>query len=297
MIVGDQQPRVEDAAAGGRPPSSVSGPPGASASSSSATARSGSPTSRSTMTDDRWRSPLGTRYASPPCSALGRAPPHRALAPPLARTRRIRAGARPRRSRTRRSPQMRAHLDDADLDGGGQVRAALPPRRDGPRPRLRRPGPRGPAVPPPRRHQRLRHRQRRPARHARRAAPAARPARRAARRARRLRPAPRRPCPASPTPTSSRRSSPPSASGPRSGCRTSRSTWRRSAHRLETLRFRGCKGTTGTQASFLELFEGDHEKVRELDRRMAAKMGFDETVCRDGTDLPAQGRQPRCSTR
>ena len=29
-------------------------------------------------------------------------------------------------------------------------------------------------------------------------------------------------------------------------------------HRLETLRFRGCQGTTGTQASFLELFDGDH---------------------------------------
>lgn len=38
----------------------------------------------------------------------------------------------------------------------------------------------------------------------------------------------------------------------------------------------GCKGTTGTQASFLELFHGDHEKCRELDRRIAKKMGFDE---------------------
>ncbi|HXE57226.1 MAG TPA: adenylosuccinate lyase [Gemmatimonadales bacterium] len=45
--------------------------------------------------------------------------------------------------------------------------------------------------------------------------------------------------------------------------------------RIETLRFRGCKGTTGTQASFLELFHGDHGKVRELDRRVSAKMGFD----------------------
>ena len=44
-------------------------------------------------------------------------------------------------------------------------------------------------------------------------------------------------------------------------------------HRLDTLRLRGCKGTTGTQASFLELFAGDHEKVRELDRRIAAKLG------------------------
>ncbi len=46
-------------------------------------------------------------------------------------------------------------------------------------------------------------------------------------------------------------------------------------HRLETLRFRGCKGTTGTQASFLELFGGDHDKVRELDRRVSARLGFD----------------------
>ena len=45
-------------------------------------------------------------------------------------------------------------------------------------------------------------------------------------------------------------------------------------HRIETLRLRGCKGTTGTQASFLELFGGDHAKVRELDRLVTARMGF-----------------------
>jgi adenylosuccinate lyase len=45
-------------------------------------------------------------------------------------------------------------------------------------------------------------------------------------------------------------------------------------HRLETLRFRGAKGTTGTQASFLALFRGDHEKVRRLDQLVAEKMGF-----------------------
>jgi len=45
-------------------------------------------------------------------------------------------------------------------------------------------------------------------------------------------------------------------------------------HRLEALQFRGVKGTTGTQASFLELFDGDDEKVRELDTRVALKMGF-----------------------
>jgi adenylosuccinate lyase len=42
-------------------------------------------------------------------------------------------------------------------------------------------------------------------------------------------------------------------------------------HALATLPFRGCKGTTGTQASYLELFGGDHEKVRELDQRVAAR--------------------------
>jgi adenylosuccinate lyase len=45
-------------------------------------------------------------------------------------------------------------------------------------------------------------------------------------------------------------------------------------HRLATLRFRGVKGTTGTQASFLALFRGDHEKVRQLDHLVSTKMGF-----------------------
>lgn len=49
-------------------------------------------------------------------------------------------------------------------------------------------------------------------------------------------------------------------------------------HRLATLPFRGVKGTTGTQASFLELFGGDHAKVRELDRRVTAKMGFASSI-------------------
>jgi adenylosuccinate lyase len=48
------------------------------------------------------------------------------------------------------------------------------------------------------------------------------------------------------------------------------------SRRIATLRLRGCKGTTGTQASFLELFAQDHDKVRELDRRVAAKLGFAE---------------------
>lgn len=40
------------------------------------------------------------------------------------------------------------------------------------------------------------------------------------------------------------------------------------------LKLRGCKGTTGTGASFLELFEGDHDKVKELEIKIAGKMGF-----------------------
>lgn len=49
-------------------------------------------------------------------------------------------------------------------------------------------------------------------------------------------------------------------------------------YRNSTLRLLGCKGTTGTQASFLELFNGDHEKCKELDRRIAKEMGFEDTV-------------------
>jgi adenylosuccinate lyase len=43
---------------------------------------------------------------------------------------------------------------------------------------------------------------------------------------------------------------------------------------LARLRGRGVKGTTGTQASFMALFDGDSDKVRELDRRVCAKLGF-----------------------
>jgi len=46
-------------------------------------------------------------------------------------------------------------------------------------------------------------------------------------------------------------------------------------HRLATLKFRGVKGTTGTQASFLQLFGGDHAKVEALDRLVAQKLEFD----------------------
>lgn len=45
-------------------------------------------------------------------------------------------------------------------------------------------------------------------------------------------------------------------------------------HVLSCMKLLGSKGTTGTQASFLELFGGDHEKCRALDRKIAEKMGF-----------------------
>ena len=49
-------------------------------------------------------------------------------------------------------------------------------------------------------------------------------------------------------------------------------------HRVATLPCRGVKGTTGTQASFLELFDGDHEKVRELERKVSAAIGFSAAI-------------------
>ncbi len=54
-------------------------------------------------------------------------------------------------------------------------------------------------------------------------------------------------------------------------------------YRIANLPLRGVKGTTGTQASFLALFKGDHGKVRELDRRVTAAMGF-------RTSIPVSGQ-------
>ena len=62
---------------------------------------------------------------------------------------------------------------------------------------------------------------------------------------------------------------------------------------LERLRFerdrlqmRGVKGTTGTQATFLELFDGDHDKVRALDRRVAETLGFSKSYPVTGQTYP-----------
>jgi adenylosuccinate lyase len=56
--------------------------------------------------------------------------------------------------------------------------------------------------------------------------------------------------------------------------------------RLAGIRFRGVRGTTGTEASFLELFNGDGSKVDELNRRVAAKMGFDRLYSVTGQTYP-----------
>ena len=57
-------------------------------------------------------------------------------------------------------------------------------------------------------------------------------------------------------------------------------------HQLSKAKLLGSKGTTGTQASFLELFEGDHEKCRERDRRITEKMGFNDYFKVSGQTYP-----------
>ena len=57
-------------------------------------------------------------------------------------------------------------------------------------------------------------------------------------------------------------------------------------HRLASLRLRGVRGTTGTQASFLQLFEGDHAKVDELDEAVCRRLGFDGTYPVSGQTYP-----------
>ncbi len=57
-------------------------------------------------------------------------------------------------------------------------------------------------------------------------------------------------------------------------------------HRIGALRFRGVRGTTGTQASFLELFEGDHDRVDALDLAVGRRMGFEATYPVSGQTYP-----------
>ena len=51
---------------------------------------------------------------------------------------------------------------------------------------------------------------------------------------------------------------------------------------ISGMKLLGCKGTTGTQASFLELFDGDHEKCKEIDKLIAKKMGYSECFAVSG---------------
>jgi adenylosuccinate lyase len=53
-------------------------------------------------------------------------------------------------------------------------------------------------------------------------------------------------------------------------------------HRIATMKFRGVKGTTGTQASFLTLFDNDHAKVERLDRMVTERFGFKESFAVTG---------------
>ncbi len=57
-------------------------------------------------------------------------------------------------------------------------------------------------------------------------------------------------------------------------------------HAKETIKLRGVKGTTGTQASFMELFGGDEEKVKELEKRVIGKLGYDKVYGVTGQTYP-----------
>jgi adenylosuccinate lyase len=57
-------------------------------------------------------------------------------------------------------------------------------------------------------------------------------------------------------------------------------------YRISNLRFRGVKGTTGTQASFLSLFDGDHHKCDELDAKVTKQFGFEKSYAVTGQTYP-----------
>ena len=57
-------------------------------------------------------------------------------------------------------------------------------------------------------------------------------------------------------------------------------------HAKACIKLRGVKGTTGTQASFMELFNGDEEKVKELQNRVVAKLGYDKVYGVTGQTYP-----------
>ncbi|WP_082759761.1 adenylosuccinate lyase [Abyssisolibacter fermentans] len=55
---------------------------------------------------------------------------------------------------------------------------------------------------------------------------------------------------------------------------------------IDSLKLRGAKGTTGTQASYLKLFENDHEKVKKLDKLVSQKLGFESSYAVTGQTYP-----------
>ncbi len=57
-------------------------------------------------------------------------------------------------------------------------------------------------------------------------------------------------------------------------------------HLKNTVKLRGVKGTTGTQASFLDLFDGDGEKVKQLEKKVVAKLGYDKVYGVTGQTYP-----------
>ncbi len=196
------------------------------------------------------------------------------------------------RSPRRRSTSCGRTVDDIDFDAAAQYEQRAAARRDGPRPRLRRPVPRRPGDHPPGRHQLLRDRQHRPDPDPRVAANwFAQRLVGGDRRAGRSSPRSHRDLPtlgfthlqpAQPTTVGKRA---------RLWATTWCSTWPKSSTAWRALRARSTKGTTGTQASFLELFDGDHAKVRKLEQLVAAEDGLRRDLRRHRPDLPAEDRR------
>jgi len=72
--------------------------------------------------------------------------------------------------------------------------------------------------------------------------------------------------------------------------------WHELQRRIDALRFRGVKGTTGTQASFMELFDRDERKVKALDRLVAQKMGFSNVFTITGQTYTRKVDAQVCAT-